>query len=93
MSDLMTVEGTVRKAIGKTPARKLRKTGMLPGNLNEKGKSTPIELNPKLLAKVCKTGAKTFNLNLDGSTKRVTISELQVHPIRREPIHVDLVFG
>jgi ribosomal protein L25 (general stress protein Ctc) len=91
--ELITIEGKVRSAIGTAAVRKVRKSGMLPGNLQDKGKSTPIEINPKLLNKVCKAG-NTFELTLDGSpSRRVKIQELQVDPIRREPVHIDLVYS
>jgi ribosomal protein L25 (general stress protein Ctc) len=89
--ELVTIEGQLRSRIGSSASRKLRKSGMLPGNLMDKGKATAIEINPKLLGKACKSGNK-FSLNLGGSTKTVSIKELQVDPIRREPVHIDLVY-
>ena len=90
--ELIKIEGKVRTAVGSSAAQKSRKAGMLPGNLQDKGKSTPIEINPKYLGKACKAGNK-FELDLGGNVRKVSIQELQVDPIRREPVHIDLVYS
>lgn len=89
MSELLTIEGTVRSTTGKEYARKLRRNGKIPAVLVEKGKSTSIELNPKLLAKVYKHGKK-FLLDLEGKTRPVVITDLQIHRIKRHALHIDL---
>lgn len=91
MSELLTIEANARSKMGKNNNRRLRAAGMLPANLMEKGKSTPIELNPKLLSKIYKAG-KTFNLSFNGVTKAVTIQELHIDRIKRTPLHIDLMY-
>lgn len=93
MSDsLVTIEASKRSITGKEYARKLRKAGKIPANLMEKGGNTNLELDPKLLGKAYKS-TKQFNLSLDGTTKVVKIQEICIDPIKRVPLHVDLVYA
>jgi len=87
---LVTIAGTVRTTTGKGPARRSRKAGKLPASLSEAGKTTSLEIDPKLLSKAFK-GNKQFNLELNGKTSVVKIQEVQVHPVSRAALHVDLV--
>ncbi|MCY4443748.1 MAG: hypothetical protein OXC44_02980 [Proteobacteria bacterium] len=88
----LVVEAVVRKQLGKSVARKLRRRGMLPANILLKKGSLPIELHPKWLAKIWGDGGH-FVLRLDGEDKRVRIHEIQLHPVKRVPVHVDLVYS
>ncbi|MFW7378161.1 MAG: hypothetical protein ACOH5I_05090 [Oligoflexus sp.] len=93
MSDsLITIEASVRKDIGKSNNRKLRRSGKIPAVLMEKGRSTLLELDPKWLHRAYQ-GGKQFNLSLNGETKLVKIQEVQIHPIKRHPLHVDLMYA
>jgi len=89
--ELHTIEAKVRTSTGKGACRKLRKAGLIPANLIGKGKSTLLEMNPKLLYKAYKAGRK-FQLSLDGSVRTVLVKELHVEPIKRLPLHVDLMY-
>lgn len=91
MSELLTIEASLRTVTGKTYTRKLRKAGMLPAVLLEQGKATSLELNPKLLPKIYKFGKK-FNLSFNGQVRPVFIQELQFDRIKRSPLHIDLVY-
>jgi ribosomal protein L25 (general stress protein Ctc) len=93
MSDqtLVTIEAQKRTNTGKGHNRKLRASGKLPANLLEKGKSTMIEFDPKLLPKAYATD-RTFNLSFNGQTKAVKIHELHVEPVSRKPLHADLIY-
>ena len=92
MSNLVTIEGKTRTEKGKGFCRKLRKSGMIPANIIEKGKATMIELNPKFLS-VAWQADRTFILDLNGEQKKVTIKELQLHKLKRTPLHVDLMYA
>ena len=91
MGDLVNIPGKLRLEKGKGSCRKIRAKGELPGNIIDKVKSTPISLDPKWLSVAWK-GGKTFNLELDGQSKHVKIQELQVDPVTRKPLHVDLMY-
>ena len=91
MSDnLVTIEAAARTATGKGSNRKLRAKGKIPAVLYDKGKAQSLELDPKLLPKAW-TGSKKFNLSMSGHTRIVKIQELQIEPVRRLALHVDLV--
>ena len=89
--ELITIEANIRAKTGKELSRKLRRDGKIPVNLLDKGKSTHLELNPKLLSKAWRQG-KTFNLNFEGKTRAVFIHELQIHPITRTAVHMDIKY-
>lgn len=85
------ISATKREQTGKGYARKLRKRGLIPAVLLEKGNSTNLELDPKLLSKAYNCEGRRFELKLDdNSTRTVTIKELQLDPVKRWAIHVDL---
>ncbi len=91
MSEAIKIEATVRTKCGKNHNRKLRTAGKIPAVLLEKGKSTSIELDPKLLSKAWKSEGHQFELTLDGVTTAVKIHELQIDPVKRHALHVDLM--
>jgi large subunit ribosomal protein L25 len=87
----VTIEGTARNASGKGHARKLRRAGKVPAVLNGGGKTTMLALDPKLLSKAW-LGGKVFNLSFNGQSQRVQITELQIDPVKRLALHVDLAY-
>jgi ribosomal protein L25 (general stress protein Ctc) len=87
----VTIEAAKRTGAGKSALSKIRRAGRMPGVLNHQGKSQLIDFDPKLLSKAWQAG-KEFNLTLDGQTKRVRITELQLDPVRRIALHVDLTY-
>lgn len=89
--NIVTIEASAREGKGKEYARKLRKAGKIPANLIAKSGSTSIELDPKWLGKAYKSG-KQFNLVFNGETKLVKIQEVHLDPIKRAPLHVDLMY-
>ncbi len=93
MSALVTIKGRLRNddEKGKNACRQLRRAGHIPANILSKPKSVPIAIEPKLLSLAWKSG-KAFQLDLDGQVKAVAIKELQIDPISRNPLHVDLIF-
>lgn len=89
--DLVVVPASKRIKLGKSAARKVRKSGLLPGNfLLAGGTSQPITLEPKWLAKIWTSGGKLI-LKLDGQEHVVKIHEIQIDPVRRAPVHVDVI--
>jgi len=87
----VTIEAQVRTGSGKSYTNKLRRAGKIPAVLLETGKATNLELDPKLLPKAWKLGGRKFNMVLDGKTIPVKIQELQVDPVKRHALHVDLM--
>jgi large subunit ribosomal protein L25 len=92
MSDkqYLTIEATTRTTGGKGAARKMRRAGKIPAVLNSKGSSTKLELDPKLLSKSWQLNDRKFNLSHEGKTQLVKITELQIDPVKRLALHIDL---
>lgn len=92
VSDLLTIEGFLRTETGKGFCRKLRKEGKrIPANLLGQGDKSHLELESKLLSKVWKSGG-VFNLKVENETKKAKIKELQVSPVSRLALHVDVQY-
>ena len=91
MSEQLTIEATKRTGTGKSYTHKLRAAGKVPAVLLEKGKSTLLELDPKLLSKAWKNNDRKFSLVFEGKTATVKIQELQIDPVKRHCLHVDLM--
>ena len=87
----ITIEAQIREKTGKEYARLIRKQGKIPGNIIGKGQSTLIELDPKWLGRAYSQD-KTFDLLLEGQTKKVRIQEVAIHPTKRTAVHVDLMY-
>lgn len=83
----------LRKLEGRK-VKKLRKEGILPGNISgKKVKSQSVQVNLKDFEKVYKeigeTGLLTLSVGKD--EKPVLIHNLQLNPISDDPIHVDFL--
>ncbi len=89
----------VRNETGKGIARKLRAQGLVPGICyGEKLESPlPITLDPKALHRALDPEKKlntVIDITLEGEggqTLAVMIKDYQIHPLRRDVIHVDLI--
>lgn len=84
-----------RAGTGKGAARRLRRDGLVPAVVYTGGKeASSLAVNPKELAKAL-LGPLRRNqliaLNVDGASRNVMVRELQKHPVRRDPMHVDFV--
>lgn len=90
-TELVTIAGTARTKTGKGNNHKLRTAGKIPAVLCDAGKSTLLELDPKLLSRAWKQAEKTFVLDFNGSKQNVFIKELQLDHVKRLPLHVDLM--
>jgi large subunit ribosomal protein L25 len=91
MSERVTIKAEPRQETGKGVSRKLRKQGLIPANVIGK-ESVMISLDPKWLSKAWKAD-KTFEMELSGATRTVKIQELQIHPVKRTAVHVDLMYA
>ena len=89
--ELITIAATRREQTGKGYARKLRRAARLPGIVLDRGKSTAVELDPKLLGKVWQSG-KRFVLQLDGEKHNAVLKDVQIDAVKRTPLHVDIAY-
>lgn len=78
---------------GKNANRRLRSGGQIPGILyGAKNESVPVAVSPKEIGTILRsaTGENTlFDLDLDGSRRKVLIKEFQVEPIKGRLLHAD----
>ena len=91
MSERVTIQAEPRQEAGKGHCRKIRKQGWIPGNIMGGKETAMISLDPKWLSRAWKAD-KTFEMELSGATRTVKIQELQVHPVKRTALHVDLMY-
>jgi large subunit ribosomal protein L25 len=93
MAETTTFAAEERAASGKGGARKLRRSGRVPGVIyGEKKEQQLISLESRLLKRAL--GDPHFHstlctLQLDGQEIRTLPREVQVHPVTEEPIHAD----
>src|SRR5437588_9967120 len=73
--------------------RRLRTKGLIPGVLYGKAKKpVPVAVAPKEIGSILrsKTGENTlFDLDLDGSRRKVILKDFQVEPLKGHLLHAD----
>jgi large subunit ribosomal protein L25 len=90
-----TIQAEKRETHGKNEARRLRAAGRIPAVVYgaEKGKATPIAVDPKVLSRILhsESGANTLIAltGLDGGETRVLVKEYQLDPIHHTMLHAD----
>jgi large subunit ribosomal protein L25 len=90
-----TLQVEKRETRGKNAARRLRAAGRIPAVVYgaEKGKATPISVDPKALSRILhsESGANTLIAlhGLDGGETRVLVKEYQLDPINHRMLHAD----
>ena len=92
--ETQTLEVEVRELSGKGPARQLRAQGKIPGVFYGPGvDTTKLSLSPKELVKGLSTPHRlnaVFSISVDGAEHQVMVKDVAVHPVTRNPLHVDL---
>jgi large subunit ribosomal protein L25 len=82
-----------RQETGKNVNRRLRVKGLIPGVLyGSAKKAVPVSVSPKEIGAILrsKTGENTlFDLDLDGSRRKVILKEFQFEPIKGSLLHAD----
>ena len=80
-----------RDASGKSPvARRMRKTGRVPGVMYHADGNVPFSADMLELAAVLRKGANLIDLKLDGAEHLTVLKDYQVHPVRGSLVHIDL---
>ena len=82
-----------RAETGKNVNRRLRVAGLIPGVLyGSSKKPVPLSVSPKEIGAILrsKTGENTlFDLDLDGSRRKVILKEFQFEPLKGHLLHAD----
>jgi large subunit ribosomal protein L25 len=92
MPDIV-VSAKNRAETGKNVNRRLRVQGLIPGVLYGAAKKpVPVSVSPKEIGSILrsKTGENTlFDLELDGSRRKVILKEFQLEPLKGHLLHAD----
>lgn len=96
MSQALTVSAEPREDFGKGAARRLRRSGMIPGVVyGGGGSSIPVMVNPKTILEVLHSESghnAIFTLEIKGKAPaRVMLREWQLEPVYGDLLHVDMV--
>lgn len=80
-----------RDASGKSPvARRLRKTGRVPGVMYHADGNIPFSADELELAAVIRRGANLIDMKLDADEHLTVLKNYDVHPVRGNLQHVDV---
>jgi large subunit ribosomal protein L25 len=89
----IVVEARPRADFGKNVNRRLRAQGLIPGVLyGARKQAVPVSVSPKEIGSILRSasGENTlFDLQLDGSRRKVILKEFQVEPIKGRLLHAD----
>jgi large subunit ribosomal protein L25 len=79
---------------GTRATRRLRRQGLVPGVVygGGSGESTPFKVEARALRQVLVDGSALIDLKIDGGEARpVIVKDQQLHPVRDQPLHIDLL--
>jgi large subunit ribosomal protein L25 len=92
---IFRLEATKRTVGKKSLNHELRKNGVIPAVIYGQGKAgIPISLNKVQFVKEYKKSIGElafFNIEVDGKEYNTVIKEKQIHPVKRDVIHVDFL--
>ena len=92
MTKKLTLNAQARTITGRK-VKQLRQSGLIPANIfGKKIKSTAISLDSKEFSTVYEQAGETqlIDLILEKKTNPVLISEIQIHPVTNDILHIDL---
>jgi large subunit ribosomal protein L25 len=88
-----SLSATIRNERGTGVARKLRQSGNVPAVIYGHGREPQsLAINTREVERLLGTisaGSTVIELNMDGTTARTLIREIQRHPFKRSIIHID----
>lgn len=93
MAEVAEIQATARPRAGKGAARAVRREGKIPAVIyGEKKEPETIALDANELWKIVQKGhflSTVFDINVDGTKRRVLPREVQLDPVKDTPVHVD----
>ncbi|BDX38311.1 50S ribosomal protein L25 [Tenuifilaceae bacterium CYCD] len=88
----LELSAAVRKETGKTFAKNMRKSALIPANIYGGEENLMISLDEKELMKAIYTpNVYIVNLNVEGKVYSTIIKETQFHPVSDKILHVDFL--
>ena len=88
-----TLTADERSERGSRAARRLRRDGLVPGVVygGTDGESTSFKVNSRALRQVLVDGSALIDLDVAGRTRPVIVKDQQLHPVRGDVLHIDLL--
>jgi large subunit ribosomal protein L25 len=95
MAEVSEIKAVARDEFGKGPARATRREGRVPGIIyGDKAEPQAITVDHKELWLQVRKGQflnTIYMLDVDGKPQRVIPRDIQLHPVRDVPLHVDFL--
>lgn len=95
VSKITSIEASARAKAGKGAARATRREGLVPAVVYG-GNQEPalIALDPRVVVKGLQTSgwrSRVYEITVDGKVERALIRDVQLHPVKDTPVHVDFM--
>lgn len=88
----VSLSGSRRENVGKKDAKSLRKKELIPAVIYGGKEQIFFSVSEKEFSKAINNPEVfSFNLDIDGIKKQATIQEIQFHPTKDLPIHIDFM--
>lgn len=96
VSKITSIEASARAKAGKGAARATRRAGLVPGVIyGGKKEPTLIALDPRIVIKGIQASgwrSRVYEIKVaGGGTERALIRDIQLHPVKDSPEHVDFM--
>lgn len=96
MSKITSIQASVRAKAGKGAARATRRAGLVPAVVYGAGKEPAlIALDPRIVIKGIQASgwrSRVYEIKVEGgNTERALIRDIQLHPVKDTPEHVDFM--
>jgi large subunit ribosomal protein L25 len=88
-----TLTASERSERGTRAARRLRREGLVPGVVygGTDGDTTSFKVSSRELRQVLVDGSALIDLEVGGKKRPVIVKDQQLHPVRGEVVHIDLL--
>jgi large subunit ribosomal protein L25 len=88
-----TLSAEERSERGTRATKRLRRAGLVPGVVygGGSGESVSFKVDARVLRQVLVDGSALIDLEVGGKTRPVIVKDQQLHPVRDEVMHIDLL--
>jgi len=91
-NETLTLALKPREAGNSRDARRLRRTGLIPGVVYGLGQDpAPVSMTPADLRLILISGSALFDVEIDGKAEPVLVKQADRHPVRGQVTHVDFL--
>lgn len=92
--EIVAIQAQARQGAGKEGARRLRREGLVPVNMYKSGGGEAVQFSvpaPAFRSLVFTSKFKLADIDLDGTSYKCIVKDVQFHPVTDEVMHVDLL--